>query len=84
MPKLVESVDKKDSKTLKSTTETDEEKHKDDIKQTIKKKNSQLKQTQESIHIVLYCIKYHQRTFLDKEPDVIKELLNLNVKIFLL
>ena len=47
----------------------------------IKEKNAQLKQTQESIHIVLYCIKYHQRTFLDKEPDVIKELLNLNVKI---
>ena len=33
-----QSDDKKDSKTLKSTTETDEEKQKDDIKQTIEKK----------------------------------------------
>ena len=33
-----QSDDKKDSKTLKSTTETDEEKQKDDLKQTIKKK----------------------------------------------
>ena len=48
----------------------------------IRKKNLQLKNSQEAIHIVLYCIKFHQRTFLNNESDVIEELMSLNdVKI---
>ena len=48
---------------------------------TIREKNLQLKNSKESIHIVLYCIKFNQRTFLSNEPDVIEELIKLNVKI---
>lgn len=40
----------------------------------IKGKNSQLKEIKEKIHIVIYCFKFGERTFLDKEEDVIIEL----------
>ena len=47
----------------------------------IKEKNSQLHKIKEEIHVVIYCIKFEERTFLDKEEDVIYELMKLKVKI---
>lgn len=47
----------------------------------IKEKNSQLEKVNEKIHVAIYCIKFGERTFLDKEEIVIYELIKLNVKI---
>ena len=35
----------------------------------------------EKIHIIIYCVKFGERTFLDKEDNVVYELMNLNIKI---
>ena len=48
----------------------------------INEKNNQLKEIKEKFHIILYCVRFGDRTFLDKEEDVIYELMKLNIKIF--
>jgi len=52
-----------------------------DLIKHIRKKNSELKDLKEEIHVMIYCIKLNDRTFLDKEEDVIYELFKLNIKI---
>lgn len=53
----------------------------EDLIEHIRKKNSELMEIKEEIHVMIYCIKFHDRTFLDKEEDVIEELYKLNIKI---
>ena len=53
----------------------------EDLIKHIRTKNSQLKEVKEEIHAMIYCIKLNDRTFLDKEGDVINELYKLNIKI---
>ena len=52
-----------------------------DLINHIKTKNSELKEVKEEIHAMIYCIKLNDRTFLDKEEDVIDVLNKLNIKI---
>ena len=47
----------------------------------IKEKNTHLNKIKEQFHVIIYCIKFGERTFLDKEEDVIRELMELKVKI---
>ena len=47
----------------------------------IKAKISELNNIKEELHIILYCLKYGDRLFIDKEIDIISELINLNIKI---
>ena len=48
----------------------------------INEKKDQLEEIKEKFHIILYCVRFGDRTFLDKEEDVIYELMKLNIKIF--
>ena len=48
----------------------------------INEKKDQLEEIKEKFHIILYCVRFGERTFLDKEEDVIYELMKLNIKIF--
>ena len=52
-----------------------------DLINHIRTKNSELREVKEEIHVMIYCIKLNDRTFLDKEEDVIYELYKLNIKI---
>ncbi len=47
----------------------------------INEKKDQLEEIKEKFHIILYCVRFGERTFLDKEEDVIYELMKLNIKI---
>ena len=55
--------------------------HAQNLIKKIKEKNSQLKEVREEFHVIIYCVKFGERTFLDKEEDVIYELIKLNIKI---
>ena len=55
--------------------------HAENLIKKIKEKNNQLNNIKEQFHVIIYCIKFGERTFLDKEEDVIYELMKLNVKI---
>ena len=55
--------------------------HADNLIKLIKEKNCQLNNFIAKIHIIIYCVKFGERTFLDKEESVVYELINLNIKI---
>ena len=55
--------------------------HASNLIKKIREKNSLLKEIREQFHVILYCIKFGERTFLDNEEDVINELMKFNVKI---
>ena len=55
--------------------------HASNLIKKIREKNSLLKEIREQFHMILYCIKFGERTFLDREEDVIDELLKFKVKI---
>ena len=57
---------------------------KDNAESFIKKlreKNSELKDIKEEFHVIIYCLHFGDRTFLEKEDDVIYELMKLNVLV---
>ena len=49
------------------------------IKQ-IKERNCQLNDFVEKIHLIIFCVKFGERTFLDKEENVVCELMKLKIK----
>ena len=55
--------------------------HASNLIKKIREKNSLLKEIREQFHVILYCIKFGERTFLDNEEDEINELMKFNVKI---
>jgi len=55
--------------------------HAENLIKQIKEKNCQLNNFIDKIHLIIYCVKFGERTFLDKEDNVVYELMNLNIKI---
>lgn len=47
----------------------------------IKEKNAHLKEIKEEINLIIYCIKFGERTFLDNEDNVIYEIIKLKIKL---
>ena len=52
----------------------------DNMIKQIKERNCQLNDFIEKIHLIIFCVKFGERTFWDKEENVICELMKLKIK----
>ena len=53
----------------------------DNMIKNIQEKNCQINNFLEKIHLIIFCVKFGERTFLDKEENVVCELIKLKIKV---
>lgn len=67
--------------TLYDTPGFENEKTVSNVVETLKKKNNDFKNMKQSIHLILYLVRYGDRTFLDYEKPVLSKLSIFNAKM---